>query len=123
MKMLVVDDHKGFREEVVGMLTRNGHEAGGVASALDAVSLVEKKGYDFVFVDYCMPVHDGIWFMNHVKRPRRTKVLLVTAHVNRQVIDAMFKSGASGYIIKPFDEAELLRHIEFHSKGWDKGDK
>jgi DNA-binding response OmpR family regulator len=28
----------------------------------------------------------------------------------------MFKAGAVGYIIKPFDEGELLRNLKFHSE-------
>ena len=120
MKVLVLDDHEGFRNEIVAILARTGHEASGAGSPEEAIPLVENGDYDFLLVDYQMPGHDGIWFMQHVKRPRRTKAILVTAHVNPQVTDAMFKSGACGYIIKPFDEADLLRHLDFHSRGTDK---
>ena len=116
MKILVLDDHKGFRDEVVAMLTRNGHNAQGVDNAANAVPLVESGEYDLTLVDYYMPEHDGIWFMQNVKWPRRTKAILVTAHLNTQVINMMFKMGASGYIIKPFDEEELMRHLDFHTK-------
>lgn len=115
MKILVLDDHAAFRDEVVKMLIRNGHEAHGVSMAASAVTLIEDGDYDFVLVDYNMPIHDGLWFMKNLKQPCRTKALLVTAHVNPQVISAMLKSGASGYLIKPFDEEDLLRHLEFHS--------
>jgi DNA-binding response OmpR family regulator len=47
--------------------------------------------------------------------PRHTKALLVTAHVNRHIVNRMFECGVSGYIIKPFDEAELMRHLDFHA--------
>lgn len=116
MKILVLDDHAAFRDEVVGILARKGHEAHGVATATAAVPLVESGAYDVVFVDYSMPEHDGIWFMRTVKKPKRTKAILVTAHVNREMITTMFKAGVSGYIIKPFDEEDLMRHLDFHFK-------
>jgi response regulator of citrate/malate metabolism len=62
-----------------------------------------------------MPVNDGIWFMKNAKLPRRTRVILMTAFVDNEVISQMFKLGAVGYLIKPFDSKELLRHIDFHS--------
>jgi len=112
----VLDDHTGFRDEVLALLARNGHEAQGVSTAKAAIPLVESGQFDFVFVDYNMPVHDGMWFMKNVKKPRHTKALLVTAHVNRQMINAMFAVGVAGYIIKPFDEEDLLRHLNFHAE-------
>jgi two-component system, LuxR family, response regulator FixJ len=115
MKVLVLDDHAGFRDEVVAMLIRNGHEAFGVSMATSAIPLVESGDYDFVLVDYHMPAHDGIWFMKNTQWPRRTRAILVTAHVNVQVVDTMMKAGAAGYLVKPFDEEDLLRHLTFHA--------
>ncbi len=115
MKILVLDDHDGFRDEVVEILSRNGHQADGIARAPAAIPLVESGEYDLVFVDYNMPEHDGIWFMQSVKRPQRTKALLVTAHVNREMIRVMFRLGISGYIIKPFDEQAVMRQLDLYT--------
>ncbi len=115
MKILVLDDHEAFRDEIAETLNRHGHEADGVARAEDAIPLVENGGYDMVLVDFNMPGHDGLWFMKNVKLPKPTKALLVTAHVNRKIINEMFKVGVSGYIIKPFDETALLKNLDFHA--------
>jgi len=117
MRVLILDDHAGFRDEVQGMLARNGHEADSVARAADAIPLVESGRYDFVLVDFSMPEHDGVWFMRNVKRPRHTKAILITAHVNNYLISQMFRMGALGYIIKPFGEEDLVRHLQFYSHG------
>ena len=116
MKILIVDDHPGLREEIQGMLTRRGHMADAVGSADDALPLLATGDYDFLLVDFQMPVHDGLWLMKHRPRPTRTKALLITAHVDRSVINEMFNAGAVGYIIKPFGEEDLLRHLAFHSE-------
>jgi CheY-like chemotaxis protein len=115
MRILVLDDHDAFRDEVIGILTRNGHEAQGVATAPAAIPLVENGHFDIVLVDYSMPQHDGIWFMRTVHRPKRTKAILVTAHVNREMIVSMFNAGISGYIIKPFDEDGLMRNLKAYA--------
>lgn len=115
MRVLVVDDHREFRDEVLDILGRNGHKARGVASADDAIPLAQSGEYDFVFVDFSMPGHDGVWFMENVRLPRGTKALLVTAHVYREVINRMFRLGVAGYIIKPFDEAGLLAQLDTYA--------
>jgi CheY-like chemotaxis protein len=117
MRVLVVDDHKEFRDEVVTMLTRNGHQAEGAVSATAAIPLAQSGRFDLVLVDYSMPQHDGIWFMENVRLPRGTKAVLVTAHVYREMIKRMFRLGVAGYIIKPFGESDLLRQLSFHYRG------
>jgi response regulator of citrate/malate metabolism len=62
-----------------------------------------------------MPVNDGAWFLQKFRVPRKTKVLLITAFVDREVIRKMFSLGASGYLIKPFEKEDLLRHMNFLS--------
>ncbi len=115
MKILILDDDKELLTALKDMLARRDHVIECSASAAEAAKLVEDGDYDFVLVDYKMPDNDGIWFMKNVKLPRKTKALLMTAYVNREIINKMFSLGASGYIIKPFDENELFRHLEFYS--------
>lgn len=116
MKMLILDDDRALLNALKQMLTQNDHEVDCSDNAKQAVEMVEKKDYDLVLVDYKMPDNDGIWFMQNAKLSRETKTLLITAYVNRDMINKMFSLGALGYLIKPFGEEELLRHISFYSK-------
>ena len=115
MRILILDDDWELLEVTAKMLAQAEHEVDCSSSAEKAVEMVAQKTYDFILVDYKMPDNDGVWFMKNAELPRNTKVLLVTAFVNRDVIKKMFALGASGYVIKPFEEAELHRHIEFYS--------
>ncbi|MEI6972124.1 MAG: response regulator [bacterium] len=115
MHILVLDDNAALRNTVVEILKAYDHNADATGDARNAVKMVEATEYDFVLVDYKMPINDGIWFMKNAKLHRRTRVLLMTAHVTNDLISQMFKLGAVGYLIKPFDAKELIRHIEFHS--------
>jgi CheY-like chemotaxis protein len=116
MKILAVDDDRALLRMIDAILTRNGHSVTCVEDPEVAVGVVADNDFDVVLVDYEMEGKTGVWFMEHVKLPAQTKALLVTAHVDRGVINNMFDLGASGYIIKPFDEAELLQHLDFHKK-------
>jgi DNA-binding response OmpR family regulator len=121
MKILVIDDDKPLREEVGKILIRAGHDADCVGSAKEAVPMAESGKYDFLLVDYRMPEYDGVWFMRNVNLPKKTKALLVTSYLDRALIEKMIRAGAVGYVIKPFDEEEILRHLEFHSQPKHEG--
>ena len=111
MNILVVDDHDDFRAEVVEMLRRNGHAVKGVASATEAIAPVESGEYDSILLDFSMPEHSGLWFLEHVRLPVHTRVFLVTAHVSEQLVRRSLKVGAAGCLIKPFTEHQLLSQL------------
>jgi two-component system OmpR family response regulator len=114
MRILLMDDDRQLLDSLRQMLEQHDHEVHCADSARRAVEMAQDVTYDIVLADYRMPGEDGVWFMKNAKLPRRTKVLLCMAYANRDVINKMFELGASGYLIKPFDEAEVLRNLEFH---------
>jgi len=114
MKILILDDDTELLSALKRILDDHGHDVDCADDAEKAAEMVVDAAYDLLLVDYKMPGHDGIWFMQNAKRPPGSKVLLVTAYVNREVINRMFDLGASGYLIKPFDEEELMRHIDYY---------
>lgn len=116
MKILVLDDEQFVIDALKGMLEMHGHEVDGALDAETAVNLVKSGKYDFVFFDYKLPAHDGIWFLQNAKMPRHTTALLVTSYGTRELINKCFQYGASGYLLKPFTESDLLHHIEFHAQ-------
>jgi len=116
MKILVIDDNKRLLNTLSLALSTMGHEVRCTFGADTAAQHTQNEHFDFILLDYKMPSHDGIWFMRNARISKGTKVLLMTAFVSNTVIAEMFKLGVSGYLIKPFDAAELLRHLEFHSR-------
>ena len=114
-KILVVDDDEALLGAVKRLLVELGHDVICASSARQGVELVASTMFDFIFVDYRMPEHDGAWFLRNAKVPRKTKVLLSTAFAHKSVLTEMFKLGACGYLIKPYDERDIIKNIEFHS--------
>lgn len=115
MKILLVDDEVNILSSIERILTGSGHLVHCTTDVEKAVEMVADGGYDFALVDYMMPLHDGIWFMKNARIPKTTKVLLMTAHVDRQIIKDMLGLGARGYLIKPLDKEDLQTHLDFHS--------
>ena len=110
--ILIVDDDTGMLRALEAVLGSYGHEVTCAETAQKGLD-AEPNSFDFVLLDYKMPKHDGGWFMKKAKIGRGTRVLLITAYVNKDVIKRMFSLGVSGYLIKPFDSDDLIRHIEF----------
>ena len=112
MRILIVDDDSGMLKALEALLGASGHEVICADTAEKGIA-EDPSSFDFVLLDYKMPKHDGGWFMKNAKIGRATRVLLITAYVNKDVISKMFSLGVSGYLIKPFDADDLLRHIDF----------
>ncbi len=114
--ILVLDDDKNLLDALATMLERCDFDVSCANNAKCGIEMVKKKTYDFVLVDYRMPENDGIWFMKNAKLGKKTKAVLMTAYANRDVINRMFDLGACGYVIKPFDQDDIIRHLDFYAK-------
>lgn len=115
MRVLAVDDDEALLAEVKRILINEGHSVECANNADTALDIVKAGHYDFVLVDYRMPRHDGMWFLENARLPRSTRVLLVSSFADGTLIRQMFEVGISGYLTKPFDEGELLMHLRFHT--------
>ena len=115
-KILVVDDEEAVLEIVARMLKKHDYAVDCVDGAPAAMAMTDRNKYDFIFIDFKMPGKDGFWFMKNADLPLGTKALLITSYVTKRVIDRMFKAGICGYLMKPFDEEEVLRHLRFHGE-------
>ncbi len=113
MKILVLDSDKVLCATLQRVLAARQLEVHSTSSAPEAIEMLQDNDYALVLMDYFLPPHDGLWFMHHAALPRTTKVLLMIGQVNRSVITAMFDLGTCGYMIKPFDEEDLMHNLNF----------
>jgi DNA-binding NtrC family response regulator len=107
-RVLVVDDHAQARQSIADVLRHAGHQVECLASAVEALKLMERESFDVVITDLQMPGMNGLEFIHHLeRRPHGAQVLMVTAHASvASAVDAM-RHGAFDYIEKPFDVDQL----------------
>jgi DNA-binding NtrC family response regulator len=111
--ILVVDDDRNICRVLEEILGRAGF---GVLTALDveaALSLMEGRDPDLLITDLKMPGRSGMELLEESRRlAPATPVIMVTAFADVEAAVAAMKKGAYDFIVKPFDEAELLNSVE-----------
>ncbi|MCK5095305.1 MAG: response regulator [Spirochaetes bacterium] len=113
--ILIVDDDELVMESFDRVFSsdENGFSVDKTTDGKHAIDLIEKRVYDLVITDLVMPEIDGIQVLRKVKKANPdTEVILITAYSSSSsILDAMY-FGASNYITKPIDPAELRLHVK-----------
>jgi response regulator NasT len=94
------------------MLGRAGFEV--VAEARDgieAVELARTHAPDLALLDVRMPGMDGIDAARAMLEERPMPVVIITAYSQRDVVARAVEAGVFGYLVKPFQETDLLPAI------------
>ena len=110
--ILVVDDEPDYCNVLKMILSGKGYKVDTCGNGKEAVHKLEKRSFDLVVTDLCMPVMDGRRLLEEIKqREYDTEVIMLTAHGTiEQAVDAM-KAGAWTYVTKGHDPEELLMEI------------
>ena len=110
--ILVVDDEKDYCDVLKMILTGKGYKVDTCGNGQEAVEKLEKKSFDLVITDLCMPVMDGRQLLEEIKkRDWDTEVIMLTAHGTiEKAVDAM-KAGAYSYVTKGRDPEELFMEV------------
>ena len=114
-QILVVDDANVLRASVRFALEPTGLdilEAGNGQEGLEVLKGMADKGERpaMILTDINMPVMDGITFIHNVKKTSMKFVPILVLTTESQAAKKMEgkKAGASGWLVKPFDEQQLV---------------
>jgi len=114
VRTVVVDDHQIVRDGLVALLgALGGIEVVGTAGdGREAIHVVDADPPDVVVMDIQMPVLDGIEATRHITgRHPEVRVLMLTMNEDDDTILSALRAGASGYLLKGADAAEVHRAI------------
>jgi CheY-like chemotaxis protein len=113
-RILAVDDEAVVLDSFRKILVAAGYAIDTVESGREALGLVQKHKYDFVFTDLKMPEMDGLDVVKGVKHySPDTDVVMITGYATIESAVNAMKFGAMDYVQKPFTEDEL---VEFTKK-------
>ena len=108
-RILVVDDEAPIRTLVSQVLVGDGYEVVEVASAEDALKVFRDNHFPLVISDIRMGRMSGLELLDEIKRLRpETLVVIMSAYVSIDSAIAALKAGAYDYLIKPFEDLELI---------------
>lgn len=108
--VLVVEDHPAVRASLVAFFeSQEGMTVVGEAqNGWEAVKVARERVPDFVLMDIRMPVMDGIEGTRMIKGRRpETRVVLLSAYEQQDLIDAGMQAGADGFLLKGASGVEL----------------
>jgi two-component system response regulator PilR (NtrC family) len=111
--VLVVDDDVEFARMVERLLASEGYRAAHVATSRAALETLERGRFDIVLTDMKMPEGSGIDLLRAVRdRHPSVEVVIMTGYGTIETTVEAMKLGAADFIPKPFENDELLLHLE-----------
>jgi CheY-like chemotaxis protein/glycine cleavage system H lipoate-binding protein len=112
-RILAVDDEEIILNSFRKILVLAGYSIDTVESGSEALGLIRKNDYDFVFTDLKMPEMDGVEVTKAVKHLRPDiDVIVITGYASIETAVETVKFGAMDYVEKPFTEDELLEFVK-----------
>lgn len=108
-RILAVDDEAIILDSFRKILVVAGYSIDTVEKGREALGLILKRDYDFVFTDLKMPEMDGLEVTKAVKHLRPDiDVIVITGYASIETAVETMKYGAMDYVQKPFTEDELI---------------
>ena len=119
ISVAIVDDNERIVSLLEDVLTEDLdiEFVGKAHNGIDALEIIKQKSPDIVLLDLIMSKLDGISVMEKVKKnhdeyKKVPAFIVITAVGQEQMADSAFASGASYYIMKPFDNNVILSRIK-----------
>jgi two-component system, chemotaxis family, chemotaxis protein CheY len=113
-KILIVDDTLFMRTLIKNILFAGGHSiAGEAGDGEEAIAKYKELRPDLVTMDIVMPKMNGIEALKGIKAfDPAAKVIMCTAVGQEQMVKLAIKSGARGYVVKPFQAPKVLEEVK-----------
>lgn len=120
IRLLVVDDQTVVREGLVAILAYYGdiEVVGQAEDGVQALKLAAEFLPDVVLLDMVMPNMDGLTTIPKLKEiSPKTRILVVTAFAENDMVYQAIKAGALGYILKDATRDQLVAAIRDVAQG------
>ncbi|NLG71098.1 MAG: response regulator transcription factor [Chloroflexi bacterium] len=124
IRVLLVDDHPVVRLGIRHLLEGQPDivVVGEAGDGFEAMDMVKKLSPDVLLLDMEMPGMNGYDVVNQLKAEGISiPILVLSAYDDRQYIQELLRSGASGYLVKeelPETLIEAVRGVARGERGW-----
>ena len=113
MRLLIVDDEETTRELCVAVAQQAGLKATAVASAEEALEVVDQSAIDIVLTDLKLPGTSGLELLKNLREMNpQIAVIVLTQYGSIDSAIEATRTGAIDYVTKPFRIEELRARLE-----------
>ena len=103
VKLLLVDDEKGMTASLKDFFAHRKFYVKTANSGEEAIELLKNDNFNIVFLDITMKGINGIETLECIKKlDKNIKVIMLTVHHEKEIIEKAKALGADEYITKPF---------------------
>jgi len=111
--ILHVDDEESIRMVMSLDLKEQGYAVDSANSGKEAMEKLEESHYDLIITDLNMEGMNGIQVMQEAKKMKpEIMVMMLTAYGSLDTAVEALRLGASDYLFKPYNRAELFLRLE-----------
>ena len=113
IRVVIAEDEAIIRLDSRETLENAGYEVvADTGRGDEAVKLVSEHKPEVVILDIKMPGMDGIQVAREIAATEDTAVVILTAFSQRELIDEAVDAGALAYLVKPYQQSDLVPAIE-----------
>jgi len=110
--ILLVDDHKPFRDSLAKILEGEGFRVLPASDGEEALDILRNEFIHLILTDLKMPRMDGVELLKVAKTIRpEVEVILITGYGTVDTAVKSMKDGAFDYIQKPFKPREIIKLV------------
>lgn len=113
-QILVVDDSESIREVLVFSLQSAGYEVLAAGDGKEALQYFDGRSIDLLLTDFHMPNMGGLELISCVRQIdqyRFMPILVLTTETQVDLVREAKKSGATGWMVKPFNTDKLVQTL------------
>lgn len=114
LKILAIDDSRTIREMLRFALGTAGFEVHLANDGQAGIEALDQVMPDVVITDINMPILDGFGVLEKIRESANFKtlpVLILTTESAQDLKNRARQAGATGWIVKPFDDGKLVSAI------------
>jgi CheY-like chemotaxis protein len=111
-KVLLVDDDPITLAIIGQLLIKAGYEIAQAASGSEALEMAKANPPDLALLDVMMEGMSGIELAKHLQDIGNIPFMFISAHAEAEIVKQATEYGAVGYLLKPFDMAQVIPAFE-----------
>ena len=115
LKVLAIDDSRTIRHLLSMTLGEAGFDVVTADDGVQGVETFQEAEADVVITDINMPNMDGFGVINSIRQGgvnNRVPILVLTTESGEDLKSRARNAGATGWIVKPFDDASLISALK-----------